>query len=176
MSDTVQMPAEVAAIFAAQPTAGLVLVEMGHAYGKAKFSSTCKLTGIALSIGAPYRRLAFWTRSGRYFDGFVPTKTAERLEFRGATFAESFSTWTRWTPEDWATATADLASLPVGTRIEVMRDARGSWDVVVSSWFRQEFDGKWRNVGTRGESTDGQLAAALKRTTGAAFFRILPPR
>lgn len=172
------MPANVARLFETNPSAGMALVEMGHAYGKARFPSTCKLTGIHLPIGGSYRKLAFWTRDGRLFEGHVPAKTAERLQFHGPTFAESVSTWTRWTPEAWEAATANLAKLEHLTTIEVMRDARGSYDVTIGGWVLEVFPNgtrQWTNGETRGRSTDAQLAAALRRLKGAAFFRVLPP-
>ena len=171
-------PEKVAEVFAAHPEAGLVLIEMGHAYGKAKFSGHCKVTGIHISPGAPIRHLAFASRDGRVFDGYVPTKTAELLAFRGggATDGNGWSHWHPWTPA-WLEG-RDLASMEAGTTIHLMKDSRGGYTCTTQKWSLEVLgDGtrRWNNHETRGKSTDAMLSSTLRRVTDAVVYRFEAP-
>lgn len=159
-------------VFSNNPRAQLHLVEMGHAYGTARYGGTCPLTGARIIAGSTrVRHLVFRTREGRVFDGYVPAKTAELLNFCGATFATSWSPWRRWTP-GWLDG-LDLGALPNGTTIRVMTDAKGSMEPTILWW--RKFGAKWRSS-ANGDSTDGQLLATFRRRTSASFFDIELPR
>ena len=168
MGSAQSMPEAVRQLFARVPEAQLALVRMGHGYGRAKYAGTCPLTGIHQSIGGYCRELVFWTRNGRLFDGYVPSRTAELLAFHGC--EPGYSSWQRWTPEAWTAAFA--GGLDGLETIEIMRDARGAGDCVVVEYVFDRVLRLWVNRGSRGRSTPAQLLATLKRTTGAAFFRV----
>ena len=184
---TESAPAAVLAFFDATPTAQTVRVEMGHGYGKAKYSGTCRITGNAILPSTTVRKVVFWTRDGRKFDGYLPSGTVAALDFRGVQRTiESLDAGTDLGIEgvsEWVVGSAslgslqglDLASLPDGTRIEVLRYVEGAYAPTVDAWTVRVFGEKrlWHS-GT-GRITDKQLASGFARTKRIAGFRVTVP-
>ena len=73
---------QAAATFAEYPRATLVIEEVGHGYGKAKFTSQCKLTGDRISYGETVRKLVLWSRSAGRFEVYVSQRTVKNLNMR----------------------------------------------------------------------------------------------
>lgn len=176
-----EMPAHIVAMFNHNPRAHLALVEMGHGYGKAKFSGSCKVTGLPIIIGQTIRKLSFWSRDGRFFEGYVPGATCSLLQFvgggefmtEGGPVTPATSTWRLWSPS-WLEG-VDLASMPVGTSFEVMKVNAGAYAETINRWVLDERGGVRAWVQNYNRSSDAQLAAALKRTKKAVAFRIELP-
>lgn len=61
--------------FSAHPATNLLVVEFGHAYGRAKFGSTCRLTRTQIKRGEEVRRIVVATRSGRIVEVYVANRT-----------------------------------------------------------------------------------------------------
>ncbi len=67
--------AALASYFSANPSVNLLVVEVGHGYGCAKFDSICKLTRTRIERGEAVRRLVVATRSGREAEVYVASRT-----------------------------------------------------------------------------------------------------
>lgn len=163
------MSPKVAAMFE-NPAVQAVLVTMGHAYGKARFGGACRLTGLPIRVGHAIRELAFWTRTGRYFSGYVPVRTAEVVAFRGCDPGVSAWQFSR-TPD------VDLAALPVGSSVSTMKLEAGAEDVTITTWSLGALGDRrqWTRIGTYNRSTDAQLQAAFKRSTNLIAFKVETP-
>jgi len=135
------------------------LTEMGHAYGKAKFSGLCPLSGLTVVAGSTHiRRLAMVWADGTVFDAYVHHKAAETMAFRGPGDGAA-SPWLRGLAVD------PLAPAVEGTRISVWRRVAGAFEAQVDSWLL--INGMWRNGRTGGRSTPKQLAAAFAKINPA---------
>lgn len=164
---TTEMPAIVKATFDAHPEVHTVCTEMGHAYGRCKFSGFCPMTGLPMRPGDHYRHVTVWTRTGKHLSATVAAESVSFWAFYGPSDA-SFSKWRRW-HEDWLTEIGDLDALPAGTTIRVARPGPVQMDV--KAWTKDKFDGKWHGKGYS-KNTSKQLLAAFKRSTGATAFMV----
>lgn len=181
-------PANVLSYFEAHPTAQTLLVELGHGYGKAKYSGTCRITGNVILPSTTVRKVVFWTRDGRNFDGYLPSGTVSALDFRGVQRTiESLDAGTDLGVEgvsEWVVGSAsldflrglDLASLPDGTKIEVLRYVEGAYAPTVDGWTVRVFGAKREWCSATGRITDKQLASAFARTKRLAGYRLTVPR
>lgn len=178
-------PAAVLAFFAANPTAQAALIEMGHGYGKAKFSGACRITGNVILPSTTVRKVVFWTRDGRKFDGYLPSGTVSVLEFHGISRSiedleagkdlgiTGVSTWMVGAASLQGLQALDLASLPAGTRIEVLRYVEGAYAPTVDAWTVRVLGAKREWCSGSGRSSDKQLAASLARTKRIAGYRLV---
>jgi hypothetical protein len=71
------------ATFEAHPEATMCLVEMGHGYGEARYTSTCAMTGDVIRAGESIRKVLVAIRGGRWFEGHIANRTLGALQFRG---------------------------------------------------------------------------------------------
>lgn len=155
------MPATVRAAFDANPAAHLASETRtwGHAYGKAKYSGRCGLTGtyIVANLTA-IRRVVVWTRSGKCYDGWASNDGLGKLGFVGGQVV--MSSWRRASGAVVAKAIENGA-----TWIEVLKD-----DGSTTAYHFGDYDGKWHR-GHQARMTAAQLCSSLRRSGSIGFAR-----
>ena len=191
-TDTTPMPANVRRTFNRIPEAYTVLVEMGHAYGKARYPGKCPMTGMMIRPGDPIRKVVCWTREGRQLDAYVHHRSAEFWSFHGGsegltgeTGDMPWSSWRRFDGESFRVAVSGLDDFALGTTI-IVADVSDCFPTMLVKAWRRTTKG-WESyraicsaaeyAGTaRSDSTSKQLQAAFARRTKGVAYRIDLPR
>jgi len=147
------MPAAVTAAFAANPAATLALTDMGHAYGKARYSSTCPLTGTEIRAHEAIRKVTAWAPNGWTWTGYVSNRVIGLLNFHGVDGVDGITTWARC-GDDWVAEA--LAKVATDERLTILR-SNGTTTI-----YQRRADGSFRGEGY-GNPSAAQLAATLRR-------------
>lgn len=168
MNANAQTPAE---IFAKNPHLNMLCVEMGHAYGTARFESRCPLTGASINYNEPIRRVRIALRDGREFEGYIANRVFADLEFAGSYGDDAWggSRWSLTPPAEW------LAALDGAIRVSVLKYAPGAYANEKKSWTRESLTDGWRGT-SYSKSTSKQLAANIARGSNCIAWRTETPR
>lgn len=150
--------------FSANPEFSLIITEVGHAYGKAKFSSTCKLTGMPIAAGEAIRRITLVTRTGTEWTGHTANRIFDYLNARSLPCGNFATTISRCS-HDWLDRVeAGMASATVGATLRLV-DKNGTEKV-----YRLSVMGKWRS--RFNDSTAAQVLSSLKRSRSYRLFSL----
>lgn len=163
----------IAAFFASRPDVNIVCTEYGHAYGTAKFASTCKLTRTQIERGEAIRKIEIVTRRGTTHSLFVANRTfgtlfestSHRVEHeRGGKFGNPhtdllISTWTRFVSVEQIERF--VLDADKSTKIEIV-DKFGESKSYSIGW-----NGKWNTT-----QTTNALLSSLRRSKRLRLVRV----
>lgn len=158
------------ATFDAQPQITLVATDSGHAYGKAKFYSVCKLTGIAIQALEPIRKLTVTTRGGQVWTGYTSNAIIGHLGFimqRDLSISQVSKCSEGWVSD----AMAAMEAAPAQTRLE-LTDKNGQR----MTWTKQD-GGTYRpsKGAIYSRSNAKQVASKLARSKSWRLFQVIEP-
>lgn len=149
---------EIEATWAAHPDATLVLVTMGHGYGKARHDSTCGLTGDRINAGEAIRHVVVASRSGHTWAGYIANRTLGWLDIRSSgTHTMGFSRFSKCRGQWWQA----LQGAQVGQVLTLQQ--RGGCTVHTTTQYTLRQDGKWHGRNYSKLST-AQLQANMRRS------------
>jgi len=158
--------AKVADLLAQNPSVRMIISEMGHGYGKAKFGSRCKLTGDRIQVGEAVRKIEVFFRDGTQADYYISNRSLGYMRSRnlnpngdksyyGVTLSRCLGDW-------WKALDETKGSLRVITS--------GDFTHSEKSWKWSESTSKWKR-GYTSLSTK-QLQAQFKRSKRNILWEI----
>ena len=159
-------------------TLGLCLSDMGHGYGKAKWSSTCKLTGMDIWVGEAVRKITVHTPAGLTWSGYTANRIMAILFTEGRAGVTTLdrdevhlSNWAKCRG-DWVSKVEDAISdaPPHGLQVHVVTSTG-----LTKGWTYQSWSGKWHS-GRAGRSSAAQLVSSLRRGKSNRLWRVHAPR
>jgi hypothetical protein len=164
-----KMNSTISDVFSNNEKITFVITEAGHGYAKAKYSSTCKLTGIEIYSGEPVRKIKIQTRSGLTWSGytsnriycFLTKSEVARYNLQPLDFNPDMDLigWTKFA-QGWEDNIAkELNTATEGTKLKFV-NKRGE----EKTYSYNKWTGKFRLSGTYSDCTAKQVIAALKRS------------
>jgi hypothetical protein len=157
----------------------LAVTDLGHAYGKSKFASRCKLTGMNIQWGEAIRRIEVITQHGTRWEGYTSNQIFATLCKHGANsiYADiengdtALLTVSRWSKcgTDWVERLAEtMEAATEGTNVRVM-DKDGQ----EKAWTLR--GSEWHGTGYTRLSTK-KVLSGLRRSTRYRLHMVSVPR
>ena len=148
-------------IFAANPQFNLIFTDLGHAYGKAKFSSRCKLTGMYIVAGEAIRRVTVVTRTGLEWTGHTSNRIVAHMNTRIEDYGAASSV--SKCSHDWlARVEAGMATATAGTTLHLVSECG------MQKSYTKRTTGKWQSCSSH--SSPAQVLSSLKRSSTYRLF------
>ena len=160
-------PQQAADLFALRPGAQTALLDMGHAYGMAKFSSRCPFTGAEIMRGEAVRRIHLTTRDGKTREGYTANRIFGFMRF--TTPVDISWSWNILPGGEWDAhrdAIIDdldnIQSIVMRKNDYISEEKTYAWDASRGKWC----GARWKTYSPK------QLAAILRRTRRVCIYRI----